>query len=317
MCALACGAQDAIILSLLKVNTMREPISIDDPQPSFSWRVDADGTRGVVVEGYELKMHQLDVNGKVVASWTSGEVKSNQTQYVQLQDAPPLLSDCDYSWQVRAFTPEPTAWSYSTFSTGLLEQSDWAESGWIQSANTTGKATQMRKAFTLQPGVIRRARAYIALPGFGAVWINGHKVDGRAGTRSLSQYDFRALYHTYDVQQYLRAGEENVIGVYVGVGWFGHPAGGSKFGPPTLRMLLNIQTGGASARGNGSDLHATAVGTDKTWVENPGPVQYQDIYNGTVYDARLETPGWATPGYVFNPTMGSYSLCRPSTPILS
>lgn len=32
-----------------EVNAMREPISIDDPRPSFSWRLDAiDGRRGVV-----------------------------------------------------------------------------------------------------------------------------------------------------------------------------------------------------------------------------------------------------------------------------
>jgi alpha-L-rhamnosidase len=294
ICVVACHAQDEIILSALKVNSMREPISIDDPQPSFSWRVDADGKRGVVVEGYELEVHQLHANGTVAAVWTSGEVKSNQTQFIPWpRQALPLVSDSDYSWQVRAFNPEPTAWSKSIFSTGLFFQSDWEKSGWIQSANTTGKAAQMRKVFTIQPGSISRARAYIALPGFGDVWINGQKVDGRAGTRSLSQYDFRALYHTYDIRNYLRAGEENVIGVYVGVGWFGRPAGGAKFGPPTLRVLLSIQTDGDSASGN-----EKTVGTDPTWLETPGPVEYEDIYNGTTYDARLETPGWTTPEYV-------------------
>ena len=69
---------------------------------------------------------------------------------------------------------------------------------------------------------------YVALPGVGDVWVNGQKVDGRAGTRSLSQYDQRALYHTYDVQRYLQVGK-NVVAVYVGLGWFGHPPLGKAY----------------------------------------------------------------------------------------
>ena len=165
----------------------------------------------------------------------------------------------------------------------------------------------MRKSFEIHPSTnISRARAYLALPGVGDVWINGQKVDGRAGTRSVSQYDIRALYHTYDVQRHLRVGT-NVVAVYVGLGWFGHPPLGEAYGPPTLRALIRIQTYDAS----GTTMQTMSVGTDTTWLETGGPVIYDDIYNGSTYDARLETPGMRTTlSTLLRVASPSYPCCR-------
>jgi alpha-L-rhamnosidase len=130
----------------------------------------------------------------------------------------------------------------------------------------------------------------------------------------LSQYDIRALYHTYDVQSYLQVGT-NVVAVYVGLGWFGHPPLSKAYGPPTLRALLRISTYSTNTNTNTSTntngisrtnstrgaaavvVQTLSVGTDTSWVEAVGPVIYNDIYNGTTYDARLETPGWTTPDF--------------------
>ena len=161
----------------------------------------------------------------------------------------------------------------------------------------------MRKQFTIPLGALERARMFVALPGRGDIWVNGQKVDGRAGTRSLSQYDVRALYHAYDVKKYLHAGQANVIGVRVGVGWFGHPPLSRPFGPPTLRLLLRVQSNTSTTALSTTALSTTSaskvmeVGTDATWLEADGPVVYEDLYNGSVYDARKETPGWTLPTY--------------------
>lgn len=260
-----------------------------------------------MVEGYEIEVTRLYPNETNTSVWASGIVATNRTQNIPWPtqspgagSCPELVSHADYAWRVRAY-PGPSEWGQSVFSTALLDQAEWAPSQWIQSADREKYSAQMRREFVLPPGTIARARAYVALPGVGAVWINGRKVDGRAGTRSLSQYDVRALYHTYDVAHLVRPGQPNAIAVSVGVGWFGHPAKpignppGSvrqPFGPPTLRLLLRVE----SARDTGG-VQVTAVGTDTRWLESPGPVLFTDIYNGTVYDARLETPGWTAPGY--------------------
>ena len=39
------------------------------------------------------------------------------------------------------------------------------------------------------------------------------------------------------------------------------------------------------------------VVSDGSWKTTPGPIVSDSIYNGETYDARLETPGWDSPGY--------------------
>ena len=138
----------------LKVNSLQQPISIDDTRCSFSWQVEAlNGQRGVVTEGFELELDELLPGGTTAPVWRSGVVHSNKTQFIQwpgscsstpsqsasAQVLPPiacpqqqLSSDSDYTWRVRTF-PGPSAWSAESFSTSLLEQSDWAQSQWVQS----------------------------------------------------------------------------------------------------------------------------------------------------------------------------------------
>lgn len=132
----------------------------------------------------------------------------------------------------------------------------------------------MRKVFTLPAGVAGRATAFVALPGYGQVFVNGHRVDDpETGTRSLSQYDVRMLYHTYDVTPFLISGGKNVVAVYVGLGWFGHPAVPPQatrfpFGPPTLRMVVRVHVAGQQA--------PVELGTDGTWQQTEGPVICED-----------------------------------------
>jgi alpha-L-rhamnosidase len=83
----------------------------------------------------------------------------------------------------------------------------------------------MRKVFTLPAGTAAtRGRLFLALPGYGNVYLNGMPLDEpETGSRSLSQFDYRMLYHTYDATAMLKPGK-NVLAIYVGLGWWGHPA---------------------------------------------------------------------------------------------
>ena len=118
-------AEKSVVLSSLRVNSVTEPLSIDDRFPFFSWRVDANGLRGVVASGYELEVSRLHTNGTTELLWNSGFVKSNQTQFIPYPtDGPALVSNSDYYWKVRASSPD-SEWSQSRFSTGLFQPSDW------------------------------------------------------------------------------------------------------------------------------------------------------------------------------------------------
>ena len=76
----------------------------------------------------------------------------------------------------------PTAWANASFSTALLEQADWKASQWISSpgGDAPGQyASQMRKVFTLPASAAAagplRARLFLALPGYGEVFLNGQR----------------------------------------------------------------------------------------------------------------------------------------------
>jgi alpha-L-rhamnosidase len=310
-----------VTLSNLLVDSLSEPISIDNPQPTFAWALNGGDRRGVLMTGYEIQVSKLGSQSSApTLLWHSSRVDSNQSQYILWpSDAPALESDSDYMWKVRAYTSnstDPTAFSEAHFSTALMKQADWANGGseWIQTADVSEYAAQMRKEFVIPAGsTILRARAFVALPGYGEVWVNGKRADNEAGTRSLSQYDVRALYHTYDVSALLKPGT-NTIGTCVGVGWFGHPAVPPQnkrfpFGPPSLRMLLRMQvleaSGASDASGDSTTEKTIEVGTDASWMQTEGPVLYDDEYNGMTYDARLATPGWASNGFNLSaPTVG-------------
>lgn len=97
---------------------------------------------------------------------------------------------------------------------------------------------------------------YLAIPGYAAVSINGQRVDPVPGTRSWSQYDVRALYHTYDVKDHIVSGT-NTIGILVGAGWYTMWG----YGAPTARMVLLV----TPSAGN-----AVRVVTDGSWMFTPG-----------------------------------------------
>jgi hypothetical protein len=90
------------------------------------------------------------------------------------------------------------------------------------------------------------------------------------------------------------------------------------FGAPAMRCLLRATIGGAVFQ----------LGSEGTWQENPGPVQWASIYEGVWHNALLETPGWDAPGYVppkgvrWTPAVlgnasGSSWKLRPSTRLAS
>lgn len=307
----------------LKVDYTRAPLAIDRPDPTFSWSVaSADGQRGVLTTGFTLTVTELSPAGQAVSgrSWTRTE-RTNRTTFVDLPMGAQLTSDTTYNWSVAIHPGGASA--VSSFSTGLLSTADWAPSIWVTAPEvgwpgygnnpaqwpSGAQATQMRQAFRLPPGDVTRARLFVALPGYGQVLVNGCAVDGEAGTRSWSQYDVRVLYHTYDVTAALTPAGENVIGLHVGRGWYGGPSGGPRkknqwlkwsFGPPAVRAVLRATVCApvVAASSGRSSCALFTFGTDVSWDQSPGPVVMDDEYKGETFDRRLETPGWAAPGFV-------------------
>eukprot|EP01043_Picozoa_sp_COSAG02_P075008 COSAG02_NODE_15268_length_1187_cov_1.545037_1_plen_259_part_01 len=115
------GGGSAPFVTGLRVNSLVAPLTIDDPRPHFSFKLDGAGKRGVASQGYEVILREAGVSAPI---WTSGKVTSNRTTYIPLgQAAANLTSDKDYMWSARCYVDgTPTAWSNASFSTALMEQ---------------------------------------------------------------------------------------------------------------------------------------------------------------------------------------------------
>ncbi|MCX6631114.1 MAG: family 78 glycoside hydrolase catalytic domain [Candidatus Solibacter sp.] len=107
--------------------------------------------------------------------------------------------------------------------------------------------------------------------------INGLRVGSAVLDPAWTDFGKRSLYSAYPVTDLLRQGH-NAIGVRLGNGRAPEKA-------PLLQ--LEIETPG----GREVVISSTA------WKCRLGPVRADSIYDGEVYDAREEAPGWDKPGF--------------------
>jgi alpha-L-rhamnosidase len=271
-------------ISDLRCEYTVNPIGIDTLQPRFSWQLEHD-ERAQAQTAYQIlvasSLERLASDSGDL--WDSGKTVSSPLPLIEYAGTS-LSSRQRAYWKVRAWDNQGRVSAYSEpawFEVGLLQPDDWrAEwvgfpSGW------NGKALYFREAFQVEKPVAR-ARAYVCGLGWHELSVNGQKVGDRVLEPAQTDFSKRVLYTTYDIEETLRLGM-NLIGVTVGNGWYG---------TPKLLAQLEIQyqdgstqqviTGKWNAGGN-------------WWRVADGPIIENSIYDGEVYDARLERPGWDTP----------------------
>ncbi len=272
------------------------PVGIDVLQPRLSWQLSATD-RGVAQSAYQIRVAE---NAEVLSGtplWDTGRIQSDASHLVAYR-GPALQSGKRYYWQVRAWTggDQPGPWSGAAFwEMGLLNPSDWKAS-WIQPAleedpRKSGPAAVLRKEFDVT-APIRAARAYVTCLGLYEMELNGRRVGDQLFTPGWTAYDTRLQYQTFDITSALKQGR-NAIGVTLGDGWYrgnlAFQGQRNTYGEQTA-LLMQIQLTYADGR-------TAVVTTDGSWKAATGPILASDIYNGELYDARLEIPGWSSAGF--------------------
>ncbi|MBP7049737.1 MAG: family 78 glycoside hydrolase catalytic domain [Phycisphaerae bacterium] len=155
-------------------------------------------------------------------------------------------------------------------------------------------ATMMRKSFTVD-GPVRRATAYVTGLGLYELHLNGKRVGDHILAPEYTVYDKRVQYQTFDVTDLLVSGD-NALGALLGDGWyagrfFGSPAPSDRpfHGQRGLILRLDIELTGGKTQ---------TIVTDGSWrCTSDGPIRSDSIYDGEVYDARKEMPGWDRSGF--------------------
>jgi alpha-L-rhamnosidase len=309
----------ALAVKNLRCEYKLDPLGIDVLRPRLSWELTSPD-RGILQTSYELRVTvSLPDLAKNKTLWASGNVASDASNQIAYT-GPALESGKTYFWQVRVADNHGhiSDWSAPAhWEMGLLNSSDW-QAKWIapnlpEDGSQSNPAPLLRRDFTLtSKKKIERARLYASALGLYELELNGHRVGDEYFTPGWTAYDFRLQYQTYDVTSSLKSGA-NSLGAILGDGWYRGRSGwegkrnlyGSK-----LALLAQLVV-------RYSDGSQETITTDENWKSSTGPLLLSDIYDGEVYDARLEKKGWSAPGFDDHDWKAVSALAAPKAKIVA
>ena len=313
----SCGTESGkLVVSRTTCEYATHPMGVDKPQPRFGWQLESD----------ERDQHQIAYHLVVVRSpkglnpdhadmWNSKIVFSDRSIHVPYKGLS-LESGQRYTWSVRVCSQDSvwSDWSEpSQFVTGILNPQEW-RAEWIGRQDQTpqndkgyydapdlnahaesllpdSSSLLLRKNISLSKP-IKSAVAFASGLGFYEFYINGIRVGNKVLNPAKTNYGQRVLYDTYDVTALLHTGE-NGLGFHVGNGWY-NPLKKwwswrmQWFGSKRAMLQMHITY---------EDGSTDTVITDASWKASKGPVQSACIYDGEIYDARLEQSGWSRPQF--------------------
>lgn len=285
----------------LRANALVDPLGVDSPQPSFSWKLRFKGT-GSSHSQKAFKLQFFEGAAKGLPLWETEQTSSDS--YGVSYAGPTLKSDTAYSWRVMAFDQDgrPTEWSkLAKLTTGKMPGSTW-KAKWIgYDAIRPGTpdadklvlppAKYLRHEFAVGKKV-KRALAHVSALGSIDLFLNGKQLSDELFSPGWTDYQKRIYYRTFDVTKLLKGGA-NAVGALLGDGWYsayiGYGHNRDHYGKnPRAFVQIEIQY---------ADGTTDTVGTGADWKANRGPIHYSDFLMGEHYDARDELTGWTQAGY--------------------
>ena len=298
---------------------------VDVLQPRLAWiNMAQKGERGQVQTAWQVRVATSTSALSKADLWDSGMINSNQSTRVEYKGKT-LNSRQECWWQVRVWdrNGKVSEWSKpELWRMGLLQPTDW-KAEWIGApwqgeealpkgpypdaplAQLPPPAPMFRKVFTIEKKVAK-AVAYLTGLGYFEFYLNGQKVGDDVLVPNQTNYgkrpqlvdagislpdnfrEYKVMYLAYDITSQLHQGE-NVIGSILGNGFY-NP---SKFwtaayGSPRFLGQVHITY---------TDGTEDMIVSDQSWKASKSAILMDMVYYGEQYDARLEQPGWCSPGF--------------------
>ncbi|KAG8630633.1 hypothetical protein KVT40_002252 [Elsinoe batatas] len=204
------------------------PLGLDDVSPVLTWQIVQTGDCSDAIcpgdkqTAYGVQAAKsIERLGSGSLCWTTGRVNSD-VQQVRFTGS--LASREKIAWRVRVTDAlnNTSAWSEtSTWTVGLLEQSDWGEARWIDYPDRTENLPLpiFARQFNVPEGKsISEARFYLAGIGLHHATVNGQEVTDEVLAPGYSNWQLSTEYRTYDITEALSSGT-NAIGVSLGNGF--------------------------------------------------------------------------------------------------
>ncbi|MFV0399205.1 MAG: family 78 glycoside hydrolase catalytic domain [Oscillospiraceae bacterium] len=278
-----------MLLSHLRTSHFDNPLGYYLGRPVFTWTVEqATGKRQEAA-----RILVATDAGFADIVFDSGQEKDISSLGYTLPDAVALSPRTRYFWKVQVWGDDgeegesPTGEAAAWFETAKQEE-PW-QAQWLTSPYEKKIHPMFYKAFEARKP-IASARMYATGLGLYELQINGQKAGDEYLAPFYNDYNNWLQYQVYDVTELLSQGS-NAIGFMLGNGWYKGRFGfidkldelyGDRF------LLLG------ELRITYQDGSEDVIGTDGSWLCGKSPVLESSIYDGEVYDARLEVSGWAT-----------------------
>ena len=275
----------------ITVDYVENPVGITR-MPGFSWILASD-QRNTIQTSFRLEIAlDREFSQKVYET----EQETEKSVHHRFADfvMKPLTR---YYWRVEASDNYGEKSGFSipgSFVTGLMEQSDW-KAEFISAESETDKdssrGTYLRKHF-MKRGKVKEAYVCATALGLYQLHLNGQRVGQDEMTPGWTSYHKHLCYQVYDVTEQLReSGTECCIGALVGAGYYK-----GEMGFLHLRNYYGTRTGFlCQLKIVYEDGITEEICTDESWQGKDSPILFSEIYDGEIYDARLETGDWCDP----------------------
>ena len=268
-------------LTNLRVNHLPTPLGHFLGRPIFSW---------VAADTYDKRQE----SAQVMVHTAAGELVYDSGRREDISslgfEAPIALQPrTRYVWAATVWGDGgDSATAGSWFETGK-EGEPW-KAQWIAASMGKEQHPLLAKSFPLG-GKVKSARAYACGLGIYELYINGQKAGDEYLLPGYHCYDANLEYQAFDVTGLLQAGE-NTVGLALGPGWYKGEIVFDRYKDlygDTMQAICELHV-------EFTDGKRALICTDGSWVSYPSPVQFSNIYDGEVYDARKAIDGWAAPG---------------------
>jgi len=269
-----------------------DPLGIGEASPPVSWTTAAP-------DGWTQAAYEIEVR-RGSGTTTTGRVESD-AQILVDWPADPLASRERVEARVRLWGSDGSAseWgAWGSVEAGLLDVADWSAEAvgapWAENEDKDlRRPPLLRRTFDVDDA--RSARLYVTAHGVYEIEINGTRVGRDVLNPGWTVYSERLRVYTYDVTHLLASGE-NVIGAWLGDGWYRGRLGFTHHGH-TFDMYGDDLSLIAQLEVTRADGSTTTIATDGTWTAAPAPILSTGLYDGEEYDAREEQDGWSRPGF--------------------
>lgn len=277
----------------IRINHLKEPKGIEGDFV-VGWKIVSNHTN-VVQKNYQLQVAKDSGFEEVL--YDTGNLESGQSQNVAVDTSQIVLESVQYYYvrvKIQDNYGEDSGWSAARFLTALREGRSW-RADFITAEQVKDKnhspATKLRREFMIEKP-IKEAFLISTAQGLYQTFLNGVRIGEDELAPGWTSYRKRLLYQIYDVTEKIIQGV-NTWGTLVGAGWYK--------GDISYHRIHNFYGEYAAFSGElilrYEDGDKEVICTDDTWKGTDSEIVFSDIYDGEIYDARLETEGWNKSGF--------------------